>query len=87
MKDDKSDAYYLNGHWMISLSKSFRLAGSEAHYKRNGDTRYGGETIKVDGPLKNSVDVMVKLITTQILKIITYTFAASDWLSCVLNSR
>lgn len=59
LKDHSSETYYLNGHWMISLSKTFQSAGTKLHYKRNGNTRRGGETIKAEGPLEKSLDIMM----------------------------
>ncbi|CAB3995822.1 A disintegrin and metallo ase with thrombospondin motifs 6-like isoform X1, partial [Paramuricea clavata] len=59
LKDHNSETYHLNGHWRISLSKTFQLASSYVTYIRNGNTRRGGEMITIDGPLDKSLDIMV----------------------------
>jgi hypothetical protein len=61
LKDHNSETYHLNGHWRISLSKTFQLASSHVTYIRNGNTRRGGEMITIDGPLDKSLDIMVSL--------------------------
>ncbi|XP_028398930.1 thrombospondin type-1 domain-containing protein 4-like isoform X2 [Dendronephthya gigantea] len=72
LKDHNSGTYHLNGHWMISLSKTFKMATSHVTYTRNGNTRHGGEVITINGPLGNSLDIM--LIYQRDPSIITYSY-------------
>ncbi|XP_046854473.1 A disintegrin and metalloproteinase with thrombospondin motifs 16-like isoform X3 [Xenia sp. Carnegie-2017] len=76
LKYHESGEYLLNGHWMISLSKTFQILSSNVIYDRNGNTRRGREVVTIDGPLEKALDIMV--LYRRDLTVLKYSYFVTE---------
>ncbi|XP_065562353.1 A disintegrin and metalloproteinase with thrombospondin motifs 6-like [Artemia franciscana] len=95
LRSSRDNVYFLNGYWTINQTGNFDALSTIFHYTR-GDTDSLQEMVSARGPLSDSMDIMVGILTirkllkpkaqTPLVKLVVMDVKVQpSWLASVLN--